>query len=101
MFSLRLFKHLILMNCIWKFCDVDYCSKGVLVILQAIQSLKVYQSNTSQSAFTCSKLTIEILELRVKYVQSQRQWCRSGSFIVNFEHILHIVLVLLLFTWNV
>ena len=25
-----------------------------------------------------------------------RQWCRSGVFIVNFEHISHFVLVLLL-----
>ena len=27
-----------------------------------------------------------------------RQWCRSGVFIVNFEHISHFVLVFLLFT---
>ena len=39
-------------------------------------------------AITCSQLTIEILEQGVKYV-----------FIVNFEHISHLVLVfLLLFT---
>ena len=35
----------------------------------------------TQSAFTCSKLTIKILEQSVKYAQS------SGVFIVNFEHI--------------
>ena len=31
---------------------------------------KAILSNTSQTAFTCSKLTIETLEQRVKYVQS-------------------------------
>ena len=29
-----------------------------------------------------------------------RHWCRSGIFIVNFEHILHLVLVFLLLTLN-
>ena len=48
----------------------------------------------SQPAITCSKLTIETLEQGVKYVQ----WCRSGVFIVNFEHISHLVLVFLLLT---
>ena len=27
-----------------------------------------------------------------------KKWCRSGVFIVNFEHILHLVLVFLLLT---
>ena len=46
-----------------------------------------------QSAFTCSKLTIKAPE--------QRQWRGSGVFIVNFEHISHLVLVFLLLTLNV
>ena len=37
-----------------------------------------------------SKLTIKTLE--------RRQWRRSGVFIVNFEHISHLVLVFLLLT---
>ena len=49
----------------------------------------------SQPAFTCSKSTIEALEQGVKYVQ-----CRSGIFIVNFEHISHLALVFLLLTFN-
>ena len=36
----------------------------------------------------CLKLTIKIPE--------RRQWRRSGIFIVNFEHISHLVLVFLL-----
>ena len=30
----------------------------------------------------------------------RRQWRRSGVFIVNFEHISHLVLVFLLLTFN-
>ena len=47
-------------------------------------------------AMACSKLTIETLEQGVKYVH----WRRSGVFIVNFEHISHLVLVFLLLTLN-
>ena len=54
----------------------------------------------SQSAFTCSKLTIETQEQAVKYVTlktpERRHWHRSGAFSVNFEHISHLVLVFLL-----
>ena len=42
-----------------------------------------------QLPFTCSKLKIETLEQR-----------RSGVFIVNFEHIPHLILVFLLFILN-
>ena len=49
----------------------------------------------TQGAFTSWKLIIEILEQDEKYVQ----WRRSGIFI-NFEHILHLVLVFLLLTLN-
>ena len=33
-------------------------------------------------------------------IPDQRQWCRPGVFIINFEQILHFVLVFLLLTWN-
>ena len=41
----------------------------------------------------CSKLTIKAPE--------QHHWRRSGIFIVNFEHISHLVLVFLLLTLNI
>ena len=44
--------------------------------------------DVSQSPVTCAKLTLETLE----------RWCRSGVFIVNFEHISHLGLVFLLLT---
>ena len=53
----------------------------------------------TQPAITCSKLTIETLEQGVNYVQIC-QWRRSGVFIVNFEHISHLVLLFLLLTLN-
>ena len=57
-----------------------------------IYLLKVNNTNTRARCGTCSKLTIKTPE--------RRQWCRSGLFIVNFEHISHLVLVLLLLTLN-
>ena len=44
-----------------------------------IYLLKVNLRNTRKSCKICSKLTIKKPE--------QQQWCRSGVFIVNFEHI--------------
>ena len=41
----------------------------------------------------CSKFLIKTPE--------RRQWRRSGVFILNFEHILHFVLVFLLLTLNI
>ena len=54
---------------------------------QPFQFLRLYQPE-----FTCLKLTTETLEQGVDY--------RSGVFIVNFEHISHLVLVILLLTLN-
>ena len=53
---------------------------------------KVNNRNTRTKCEICSKLTIKTSE--------RRQWRRSGVFIVNFEHISHLVLVFLLLTLN-
>ena len=53
-----------------------------------IYMFKVSNRNTRTRCETCSKLTIRTPE--------RPQWRRSGVFIVNFEHILHLVLFLLL-----
>ena len=55
-----------------------------------IYLLKVNYRNTRLSCEICSKLTIKMPE--------RRQWRRSGIFIVNFEHISHLVLVFLMLT---
>ena len=52
--------------------------------------LKVNNRNPRKWCEICSKLTIKTPE--------RRQWCRSGVFIVKFEHISHLFLVLLLLT---
>ena len=51
---------------------------------------KVKNRNSRTKCEICSKLTIKTPELR--------NWHRSGVFIVNFEHISHIVLVSLFLT---
>ena len=37
---------------------------------------------------------------KVNNKDPERQWRRSGVFIVNFENISHLNVVLLLLTWN-
>ena len=51
---------------------------------------RVNYRNTKTGCEICSKLTIKTPE--------QRHWARSGVFIVNFEHILHLGPVFLLLT---
>ena len=53
----------------------------------SIYLLKVYNRNTEKSYEICSKLA----QKRPKRLY----WRRSGLFIVNFEHVLHLFLVLL------
>ena len=73
---------------IWLHNDWINCSDYAA----AIHLLKVNNRNTRTRCETCSKLTIKKPE--------QSQWCRSGVFIVNFEHISHLVVVFLLLTLN-
>ena len=63
-----------------------------LFILAGIYLLKVNNRNTATRCEICLKLTIKTPE--------RRQWRRSGVFIVNFEHISHLAVVLLLLTLN-
>ena len=75
---------------------------------KALQFFNTGRSHlTTQPVFTYSKLTIETLEQDVKYAHSltietpeRHQWRHSGVFIVNFEHISHLLLVFLLLTLN-
>ena len=57
-----------------------------------IYLLTVNDRNTRTRCEICSKLIIKTPE--------RRQWHRSCVFIVNFEHISHLVLVFLLLTLN-
>ena len=65
-------------------------SLGLLMNPVGIFMFKVNNRNTRTRCEICSKLTIETPE--------RRQWCRSGVFIVNLEHLSHLVLVFLLLT---
>ena len=53
---------------------------------------KVNNRNTRTSCEMCLKFIIKTPE--------RRQWCRSGVFIINFKHILPLILVFLLLTLN-
>ena len=55
-----------------------------------IYLLKVNNRNTRTRCEICSKLTVKTPE--------RRYWRRSSVFIVNFEHISHLVQVFLLLT---
>ena len=73
-------------------CD-HFCLNQNLALDPAnIYLFKVNNKNTRKRCEICSKLTIKTPE--------RRQWRRSGVFIVNFEHISHLVLVFLLLTSN-
>ena len=54
----------------------------------------------SQSAFTCSKSTMETLEQCVQFVQKLTiktpEWCQWGVFTVNFEQISQIAAMLII-----
>ena len=62
-------------------------------------------SSKTQPAVTCSKLTIrtrcEIWSKLTIKIPERRHWRRSEIFIVNFEHISHLVLVFLLLTLSI
>ena len=70
------------------------------LISQSIESF--VDCSTTQPAFTCSKLTIETLEQVWNMFKVNNKDTRTmpGVFIVNFEHISHLVLVFLLLTLN-
>ena len=67
----------------------DTCEYGPLNAA-GIYLFKVNNRNTRTSCEICSKLKIKTPE--------RSHWRRSGVFIVEFEHISHLVLVFLLLT---
>ena len=58
----------------------------------AFYMLKVNNGNSRTRCEICSKLIIK--------TPKRRHWRHSGVFIVNFEHLLHLVLLFLLLTLN-
>ena len=73
--------------------DANMVNINSLSIIPAgICLLKVNNKNTRTKCEICLKLTIKAPE--------RRHWRRSGVFIVNFAHILHLLLVFLLLTLN-
>ena len=74
------------------FCTTAEVDLGLLQHLRRKKTLLWLHTHAyTQPAITCSKLTIETPE-------RPQAWDRSGVFIVNFEHISHLVLLFLLLT---
>ena len=82
-----------------------YCSFNLQLIIKLIPwlpilnthlagtySLKINNRNTRTRCEICSKLTAKTPE--------RRHWCRYGVFIVNFEHISHLVPEFRLLIWT-
>ena len=80
------FEHIVTLTCV-RNCSLE----RVIPLPVGIYLLKVKYGNT-RTRCVCSKLTIKTPE--------RCQWCRSVVFIVNFEHISHLVLVFLLLIWT-
>ena len=76
---------------------IPFFKKVNLKGLQTRSTPVIEKTEPIQPAFTCLKLILETLERGVKW---RCQWCRSGDFIANFEHISHLALELLLLTLN-
>ena len=70
----------------------DFLLSAVPYYPASIYLLKIYNGNTKIRCKICSKLTIKTPE--------RRRWHRSGVFIVNSEHISHLVLVFLVLILN-
>ena len=85
-----------MINGIVLFLLICYKLKKIYVELEnspvSIYLLKVNNRNTRARCEICSKLTIKTPE--------GHQLCRSGAFIVNFDHISHLFLGFLLLTFN-
>ena len=65
---------------------------ATLATLENIYLFKMNNRNTKKRCEICSTLTMKTPE--------RRHWPRSGVFIVNFEHILHLFLMFLLLIWT-
>ena len=79
----------------FNFCDAFWQISLICLLNFHLQS-KVMPSSLSLREFMCKSPVLVVFQ-----PASTCQWRRSGIFIVNFEHISHLVLVFLLLTLNI
>ena len=90
-FQYRLFKFMAAeFNNNWSWSIISLVIYSVCLYPAGIYMLKFNNRNIRTRCEICSNLTIKTPE--------RRQWRHSGVFVVNFEHISHLVLVFLLLT---
>ena len=95
-------------KCYWKMIFPEFSILPICLSLDFSQSMTYFVCKLSQSAFTYSKSTNNKISEFVKSVwkindketPERRKWRRSSVFIVNFEHILYVVLVFPLLILN-
>ena len=82
--------HMINRSYEWKMeiSALHFETRGKIPISVGIYMFKVNNRNTRKKCEICSKLTIK--------TPQRLHWRRSGVFIVNFQHISHLVLLFLL-----
>ena len=80
----RLQESIFLRKNILEVLSSTFCQNNCLLVYATSNYMfKVQNKNTRKRCEIWSHLTIKTPE--------RRQWCRSGVFIVNFEHISHLV----------
>ena len=72
----------------WNRLSINHDESGYSINPTSNYMFEVNNRNTRTRCEICSKLTIKTPE--------RRKWRRSGVFIVNFEHIFHLVLMFLM-----
>ena len=86
-------KETTIQHCISKLSIQMFIKRKIRAGKTCIYLLKVGNRNTRTRCEICSKLKIKTPE--------RHHWHLSGIFILNFEHISHLVLVFLLLTLNI
>ena len=93
-------------KCYWKMTFPEFSILPTCLSLDFSQSMTYFVCKLSQSAFTYSKSTIKYQNMWILFEKltiktpERRKWRRSSVFIVNFEHILYVVLVFPLLILN-
>ena len=77
---------------------VKPCSYDRLIKVKSSHQTYFYNNTTSNVSFPAGNCMFKVNNRNTRTRCEIRHWRRSGIFIVNFEHISHLVLMFLLLT---